>query len=206
MAKLADVPPSSLYPAHTLSVPIDHFHNESKYEPHSNGTFELRYWFDATYYKPGGPVFILQSGETSGVGRLKFLQKGIVNQVTKATGGVGVIIEHRYYGKSWPVANLSTESLRFLTIDQSIADQAYFAQNVRFPGLEDVDLTAPNTPWIAYGGSYAGAFVAIIRKVYPHVFWGKSRVVLDIEHFLTKSRCYIIKWGCGGYLRLLDVL
>lgn len=29
-----DVNPSLLYPAHNLSVPIDHFHNDSLYEPH----------------------------------------------------------------------------------------------------------------------------------------------------------------------------
>lgn len=72
-----DTDPSLLYPAHNLSVPVDHFHNESQYEPHANGTFDLRYWFDASHYKPGGPVIILQSGETSGVGRLVFLQKGL---------------------------------------------------------------------------------------------------------------------------------
>lgn len=49
-----DVDPSTLYPAYNLSVPIDHFHNESMYEPHSSGKFNLRYFFDATYYKPGG--------------------------------------------------------------------------------------------------------------------------------------------------------
>ena len=55
---------------------MDYFHNESCYEPHSNDFFNLRYWFDASNYKPGGPVIVLQSGETSGVGRLPFLQKG----------------------------------------------------------------------------------------------------------------------------------
>lgn len=30
----ADIDPSLLYPAHNLSVPIDHFHNDSLYEPH----------------------------------------------------------------------------------------------------------------------------------------------------------------------------
>lgn len=74
--KREDVDPSELYPAHNLSVPVDHFHNETLYEPHSNATFNLRYWFDASNYKPGGPVIVLQSGETSGVGRLPFLQKG----------------------------------------------------------------------------------------------------------------------------------
>lgn len=64
------------YPAHNFSVPVDHFHNESRYAPHSDESFNLRYWFDASNYKPGGPVIVLQSGETSGVGRLPFLEKG----------------------------------------------------------------------------------------------------------------------------------
>lgn len=29
-----DVDPSLLYPAYNLSVPVDHFHNDSIYEPH----------------------------------------------------------------------------------------------------------------------------------------------------------------------------
>jgi hypothetical protein len=76
LVKREDIDPSELYPAHNLSVPVDYFHNESCYEPHSNEFFNLRYWFDASNYKPGGPVIVLQSGETSGVGRLPFLQKG----------------------------------------------------------------------------------------------------------------------------------
>jgi hypothetical protein len=96
LSKRADTDPALLYPAHNLSVPIDFFHNDTRYEPHSNGTFNLRYWFDASNYKPGGPVFVLLSGETDGANRLPFLQKGIVAQVAAATGGVGVILEHRY--------------------------------------------------------------------------------------------------------------
>jgi hypothetical protein len=65
--KREDVDPSELYPAHNLSVPVDY----------SDDSFNLRYWFDASNYKPGGPVIVLQSGETSGVGRLPFLQKGV---------------------------------------------------------------------------------------------------------------------------------
>ncbi|EME89323.1 uncharacterized protein MYCFIDRAFT_201884 [Pseudocercospora fijiensis CIRAD86] len=162
-----------LYPAYNFSVPVDHFHNESQYEPHSNATFPLRYWFDASHYKKGGPVFVLQSGETSGVGRLPFLQKGIVSIITRATNGIGVILEHRYYGTSWPVPDLSTHNFRFLTTAQAMADEAYFAQNIKFPGLEEHgDLTSKTTAWISYGGSYAGAFSAFLRLQYPDVFWG----------------------------------
>lgn len=34
VAAAADTNPSLLYPAHNLSVPVDHFHNDSLYEPH----------------------------------------------------------------------------------------------------------------------------------------------------------------------------
>ena len=172
LARRDDIDPELLYPEHNISVPVDHFHNASQYEPHSNASFNLRYWFDSTYFKPGGPVIVLQSGETDASGRLVYLQKGIVYELSKATGGLGVILEHRYYGTSFPVADLQNENLRFLTTQQALADQAYFAANVKFPGMEDMDLTAPKTPYIAYGGSYAGGFSAFIRKLYPELFWG----------------------------------
>ena len=167
-----DVDPSTLYPAYNISVPIDHFHNESMYEPHSSGTFPLRYFFDATYYKPGGPVIVLESGEDDATARLPFLQKGIAHQLAEATGGIAVVLEHRYYGTSFPTPDLSTENLRFLTTQQALADTAFFARNVVFEGLEDLKLTAPHTPYIAYGGSYAGAFVAFLRKTYPDTYFG----------------------------------
>jgi hypothetical protein len=156
-------------------VPIDHFHNDSRYEPHSHDKYNLRYWFDATYYKPGGPVIVLQSGEADGSERLIFLQKGLLHELAQATSGIGVVLEHRYYGTSFPTPDLTTENLRFLTTEQALADEAYFAKNVVFEGLEHLDLTAPNVPYIGYGGSYAGAFNAILRTVYPDVFWGEQR-------------------------------
>ncbi|KAK7757637.1 hypothetical protein SLS62_000013 [Diatrype stigma] len=168
----AAAPADATYPTYTLSVPVDHFHNDSLYEPHSDEFFDLRYWFDAQWYEEGGPVIVLAGGETSGEDRFPFLQKGILYQLAKATKGVGVILEHRYYGESWPVADTSTENMRFLTTDQALADTAYFAQHVVFPGLEDVDLSSNSTAYIAYGGSYAGAFVAFLRKLYPDVYWG----------------------------------
>ncbi|QDS70390.1 hypothetical protein FKW77_009275 [Venturia effusa] len=168
-----DVDPSILYAAHNFSVPIDHWHNDTLYEPHSNETFPMRYWYDATYYKAGGPVIALMSGETSGEDRLPFMQKGILAQLAQATGGLSVIVEHRYYGTSFPVPDLSIENLRFLTTDQSLADTAYFAKNVVFEGLEiEGGLTSDDAPWIVYGGSYAGAYVAFLRKLYPEVFFG----------------------------------
>ncbi|CAI6093388.1 unnamed protein product [Clonostachys chloroleuca] len=201
------------YQEYNLSVPIDHFHNDTKYAPHSNGTFNLRYWFDPQFYKPGGPVFVLSGGETSGADRLPFLEKGIVNEVAKATNGLGVILEHRYYGSSIPVPDFSTENLRFLTTEQALADTAYFAKNVVFEGLEDVSFSPEKVPWIAYGGSYAGGFVAFLRVLYPDVFFGAIsssgvvEAIWDYWEYFEGARLYAPE-GCsdttGKFVNIVD--
>jgi hypothetical protein len=51
------------YEAHCFEQPISHFDDSI------NGTFCQRYWLDASSYKPGGPVYLLDGGETSGANR-----------------------------------------------------------------------------------------------------------------------------------------
>nr|AGJ83950.1 serine carboxypeptidase [Glaciozyma antarctica] len=162
--------PSSLYTAHTFDQLVSHDPNVPA--PSEHATFKQRYWFDATYYRPGGPVLLLDGGETDGEGRLPFLKEGILQILSQATGGIGVLFEHRYYGKSFPVDNLTTDSFRYLTTMQSLQDSAHFAKNVVFPGLEDKELTSPHAAWLYYGGSYAGAKAAFARKLFPEVWWG----------------------------------
>ncbi|RMJ08845.1 hypothetical protein BHE90_000662 [Fusarium euwallaceae] len=179
-----------------ISVPVDHFHNDTLYEPHSDEKFPLRYWFDAQYYKEGGPVIILASGETSGEDRLPFIEHGILKMLAEATNGIGVILEHRYYGTSFPVPDLKTKNLRFLSTEQALADTAYFAENVKFPGFEDRNLTAASTPYIIYGGSYAGAFAAFARKIYPDIFWGGisssgvTEAIIDYWEYFEAARLF----------------
>ncbi|KAK4939759.1 hypothetical protein LTR10_020043 [Elasticomyces elasticus] len=207
-----DVDPTELYPGHNISVPIDHFHNETKYAPHTNASFNLRYFFDASHYKPGGPVIVLQSGEDDATDRLPYLQKGIVAQLANATNGIGVVLEHRYYGTSFPTANLTTESLRFLTTEQALADQAYFAQHVVFPGLEHMNLTAPNVPYIVYGGSYAGGFAAFTRKLYPNLYFGAisssgvTEAVYDYWQYYEPIREYGPPACIAAQTKLINVI
>lgn len=181
---------------YNISVPVDHFHNESKYEPHSDESFSLRYWFDDSHYKEGGPVIVLAAGETNAKDRLPFMDHGIASILAKATGGLAVLLEHRYYGASYPVSDLSVENLRFLSTEQALADTAYFAQHVQFDGLEHINLTAPEAAWIIYGGSYAGIFSALARKIYPDVFWGAisssgvPAAIIDYWEYLEAARLF----------------
>ena len=157
------------YEAHCFPQLLSHFDDSD------NTTFCQRYWLDSSNYNPGGPVFVLDGGETDGAGRLPFLDHGILQILSNATGGLGVVLEHRYYGESVPVETYSTDDLRWLNNEEALEDSAYFIENFQPPkelGIEAEDLRADKTPYIYYGGSYAGARAAHMRVQYPHLVWG----------------------------------
>ncbi|WVQ63792.1 uncharacterized protein L199_001946 [Kwoniella botswanensis] len=160
-----------LYKAHCFPQKISHFDDTV------NGTFCQRYWIDTSFYKEGGPVFLLDGGETSGQDRVPFLEKGILQILSNATGGIGIVLEHRYYGDSVPVDSFSTDDLRFLNNKEALEDSAHFIEKFKPPSsilaqLSPDALHPNNTAWIYYGGSYAGARAAHMRKEYPHLVWG----------------------------------
>ncbi|PVF95215.1 peptidase S28 [Serendipita vermifera] len=163
------------FPPQTFPQLLDHDN------PRTSPLFEQRYWVNARHFKPGGPVIVIDGGETSGEDRLPFLDTGIADILAKATKGLGVVLEHRYYGESVPVKNFTTDSLRWLNNSQSLADSAYFMTHVNFSASlfpssvtqANIDnLRAPHTPWIYYGGSYAGARAAHMRVLYPDIVFG----------------------------------
>ena len=50
------------FPEQFFSQQLDHFSNDT------NETFGQRYWVNSRYYTKGGPVIVLDGGETSGEG------------------------------------------------------------------------------------------------------------------------------------------
>ncbi|KAI1337974.1 serine carboxypeptidase S28-domain-containing protein [Xylariaceae sp. FL0016] len=166
------------YKANYFDQKINHFPENGL--PYCNETFTQRYYFDDSYYEPGGPVYLYIGGETSGPSRFSNLQNGIIQILMQETKGLGVILENRYYGESYPFATSTTDQLAFLTTAQTIADNAYFAQNAVFPGI-DGDLNAPGTPWILYGGSLAGAQTAFSVKQHGDVLYGGIAASAPIE-------------------------
>lgn len=67
--------------------------------------FPLRFWVNSRHYKlrPGTLVIIIDSGETNGEDRLPLLETGIADILARATGEVGVVLEHsRFPGQGHP--------------------------------------------------------------------------------------------------------
>ena len=83
---------STDFPEYTFTQPLDHFAD-------TGFTFEQHYWLSDRHYKPGGPVIVFEAGEGPGDERMPILDTGIVDILAKATNGLGVVLEHRYYGK-----------------------------------------------------------------------------------------------------------
>lgn len=64
----------------------NHFPNDTFYGPAPvNKTFIQHYIVNDTFYKPGGPVFLLDSGETSAQSRFDYLLTGVIAELAQAT-------------------------------------------------------------------------------------------------------------------------
>jgi len=181
---------ASDYPAFTLQIPIDHY-NASHTRTYSN-----RYWINASYYKPGGPVFYFDSGEQNAHPLVPYFLAeaagpSAVVSLARRFSGLAVLFEHRFYGDltegSYPFPmNASTgmpeagyEAYRYLNTEQALEDPVFFAHNFEPPGLEAYwSLLAPRkTPWVWLGGSYPGIRGAQMRVRNPDTFfatWASS--------------------------------
>lgn len=80
--------------------------------------------------------------------------------IAQQQNGSTVLVEHRFYGLSNPLPDLSVKSLQLHTIQQAIEDLVYFAQNVHLPMPGGDQVSPDKAPWILVGGSYAGALTS----------------------------------------------
>lgn len=206
----------------SVSLPVDHF-NASDAKAFAN-----RFRFNATFYKPGGPVFFFDLGEV-GVNDEILMSvsrppKSPLMSLAETLNGLAIVWEHRYYGRSMPFSKYSEgtaaeqeEAYRFLNTEQALEDAVFFASHFEPPGLEDSwqGLRLNNTPWIWIGGSYPGQRAAAIRRRNPYIFfasWSSSANLqiryswpeggLHISHDLhdASSRCWEVVQQAAAYV------
>ena len=93
-------------------------------------------------------------------------------------------MEHRYYGKSQPFENWETENLKYLNIENALADLALFIESINTDLQERWG--GDRRKVVTIGGSYPGAVSAWARYKYPHIVdaaLSSSGVVLAVEDF-----------------------
>ncbi|KAK2606354.1 hypothetical protein QQS21_003285 [Conoideocrella luteorostrata] len=139
----------------------------------SLGTFTQRYWYNAEFYKgPGAPIILNAPGEYASDNFVGYTTNLTLPGVFAQTnGGAALILEHRYWGKSSPYQTLTTESLQYLTLDQSVQDLIYFAKNVDLPFDPQGTSKPDKAPWVLSGCSYPGALAAWTQDLAPGTYW-----------------------------------
>lgn len=155
----------------------------------SLGTFKQRYWYNTQYWKgPTSPIIFVNPGEQAGDGfNVTYPTAArLTGKFAQAMGGAVVIMEHRYWGQSSPFEVLTVDNLKYLTLENSIKDNTYFASHFDAPFDTTGKSTAKDAPWIYTGGSYPGALAGWIANKDPGTFWayyGTSGVVQAIGDF-----------------------
>ncbi|GMT34465.1 hypothetical protein PFISCL1PPCAC_25762, partial [Pristionchus fissidentatus] len=137
---------------------------------------DTKKWDQRYYYNPSNANKDLSSGQDviflmiGGEGEEPAKWSGDPNvqimQFAKYFGATVFDLEHRFFGPSRPINDLKTESLRLLTMEQALADLAYFVQSM------NKKYSYANPKWITFGGSYPGALSALFRSRYPELTAG----------------------------------
>ncbi|CAA9961147.1 Serine peptidase family S28 [Pyrenophora teres f. maculata] len=196
-------------PTQYIELPIDHFGK-------NNGTFLNRYWVNTAGYKPGGPIFVYDMGETSEevdpditLGPRLLNDNAVFKQLIHEFNGIGILWEHRGYGKSWnaPISNRSTpRDLQFITYENAIQDLVVFIEQFSVKGINET-LTPDQRPWIHYGGSSAGVRAAMLRNKRPGTLYAAWASSAPLQHVVDFSQYFdgvwdgLVAFGFGNCTR-----
>ena len=135
----------------------DHFNREDR------ARWQQRYFKNASFWDAReGPVFVMLGGE--GPESARCVLRGHHVKLAAQHRALLLCLEHRHYGDSFPVPDLSTRNLAFLSSEQALADLARFLGHVR----AELPLRAEQRV-VTFGGSYSGALSAWARIKLPHL-------------------------------------
>lgn len=95
--------------------------------------------------------------------------------------------------------NATDENLRFLTVEQALADTAHFIEYIKSSAVTP---GAQNSPVIVIGGQYSGSLAAWTRQSYPHLVagaWASSAPVFAVyDQFQYKELSGAVYRHVGG--------
>ncbi|XP_045722042.1 thymus-specific serine protease [Mirounga angustirostris] len=175
-----------------LGQPLDPFNTSDR------RSFLQRYWVnDQHWASQHGPVFLHLGGESRlGSGSV---MRGHPAALAPAWGALVIGLEHRFYGLSIPAGGLDVAQLGFLSSRHALADVA--SARLALARLFNV---STSSPWICFGGSYAGSLAAWARLKFPHLIFASVassapvRAVLDFSEYNEVVSRSLTSTAVGG--------
>ncbi|XP_027621847.1 thymus-specific serine protease [Tupaia chinensis] len=165
-------------------------------------SFLQRYWVNAQHWAgQDAPVFLHLGGE-GGLGPGSVM-RGHPAALAPAWGALVISLEHRFYGLSVPAGGLGLAQLRFLSSRHALADAA--SARLELSRLLNV---SASSPWICFGGSYAGSLAAWARLKFPHLVSASVassapvRAVLDFSAYNEVVSRSLTSTAIGGSLQV----
>ncbi|XP_021959364.1 putative serine protease K12H4.7 [Folsomia candida] len=122
-------------------------------------TWSQRYWVNSDYWSPGNPIFIEIAGEWDAEGDIN---GGYWYNYAYKYKAMLVVLEHRFYGQSFPVNNPAVSDLWLMTSQLALADAAYFIDTYTQQN------NLQGSSWVAFGCSYGGNLAAWMKLKYPN--------------------------------------
>eukprot|EP00434_Breviolum_minutum_P020801 symbB.v1.2.018349.t1/scaffold1457.1/size117646/7 len=141
----------------------------------NNATFEQRTMTFEDWWEPTNPILFFFGGE--GSVETFYNASGAVFEHAQVLKALVVFLEHRSYGQS-------IVPLRTLTIEQALADTAWFLAGLR----SRLGCRKRECPIITLGGSYGGMLVAWFRQKYPHLTAGGIASSAPIDFYPQDGR------------------
>lgn len=159
-----------------------------------------RYWINQQFWGgPGHPVFVFIGGEgQESCSRLT--SKMYLFDLAQQHRAMLVNVEHRFYGESYPTADMSTDNLQYLSSQQALADLARVINHVK------TTMDTTTSPVVTVGGSYPGNMAAWFKLKYPQItvgsiassapltaktnFYEYMEVVGDAINYFSGPECY----------------
>ncbi|KEG09464.1 putative serine carboxypeptidase S28, partial [Trypanosoma grayi] len=151
--------------------PVNYYEQQVDHQDTSAGTFKQRWWVDRSFWSgEAGPAVLYINGEAAA----SPTPRGSVEVYASSAKAVVFSLEHRFYGESMPAPLTNRSMLKYLTVENALADLRAFKQYAERHVLQK------KVKWLLVGGSYAGALSAWAKAAYPEDFdaaWSSSGVV-----------------------------
>ncbi|XP_023036145.1 putative serine protease K12H4.7 [Drosophila willistoni] len=134
------------------------------FDPENNATWQNRYMINEDYHVKGSPIFVNLGGEwaINAAG----ISSGLWVDIAKQHNGSLIYTEHRFFGESIPIKPLSTENLKYQSVDQALFDVVALIDSL----LETEKYNGSKV--VVSGCSYSATMATWLRKEYPDVIKG----------------------------------